>query len=120
MASERTSRPPMVQLRAEDWAPPPARMAIGLRARWRGALPTPGPLGLILGTRSIHGFGLAHPVAFVALDGDGVVVRAGVLRPRRIVLVRRAVWMTEYPLGVSVPPVGTATTVDRLGAWPAG
>ncbi len=120
MGRERTSRPPMVQLCADGWDPPPVRLAHGFGARWRGVRPTPGPIGVLMGTRSIHGFGLSYPIDFVALDGHGVVLRIGVLRPRRVALVGRAVWMAEYPLGVPMPPVGTATAVDRLVAWPAG
>jgi hypothetical protein len=75
---------------------------------------------MLLATRSVHGFGLAHPVAYVALDGDGVVIRSGTLRPRRVVFVRRAVWMAEYPLGVPAPRAGATTAVDRLDVWPDG
>lgn len=124
MGRERNSAPgqrqlSMIRLRADGWQ---SSALILVRTRlelWRGLAPCPGPIGILMRTRSIHGFGLRSAIEFVALDADGVVTRSGTLWPRHVVHIRGAAWVAELPAGCSRPVPGTAVTVDRLVAWPA-
>ena len=103
-----------VRLRSGDWTSPPLRIATTRRQRRRGLTPVPGPCGLLLQTRSVHGFGLMSPVAYLTIEGGGVVGRVGTLCPGRIVMSRRARWFAEIPAGSPLPELGSMVTVDRL------
>jgi hypothetical protein len=58
-------------------------------------------------------------VRFVALDADGIVRRVGVLRRRRVVVCRNAVWLAEYSCDFGAPGLGSQALLDRLASWPA-
>ena len=124
MGRERTRarvgrQPVTIRLVASGWLSPPLRLACTRLERWRGLAPCPGPFGILMRTRSIHGFGLRSAIEFVAFDATGVVTRSGILRPRRIAYCRGARWIAELPAGSSRPPVASVASVDRLVAWPA-
>lgn len=124
MTGERTRArrrcdPTTLRLVATGWQSPPLRLVRSRPERLRGLAPIPGPVGILMRTRSVHGFGLRLEVEFVALDSVGVVVRAGTLRPRRIAHCRGAAWIAELPAGTALPLVGTAVAVDRLVSWSA-
>ncbi len=124
MGRERTSasagRQPMtVRLVAPGWLSPPLRLATTRWERRRGLAPCPGPFGILMRTRSIHGFGLRSAIEFVALDMAGVVTRSGILRPGRVAYCGGASWIAELPAGCPRPPVDSVVSVDRLVTWPA-
>ncbi len=124
MGSERNSRAlrrqPAVRLRTEGWVSPPMLVATTSSERRNGLRPAPGPFGVVLRCRSIHGFGMKVPLDVVALDGRGFILRSFVLQPRSIVHVPGAVWIAEMARsGRELPEPGTQLAVDRLGAWPA-
>jgi len=104
---------------ADGWQSPPLRLACTRLERVRGLAPYPGPFGVLMPVRSIHGFGLRSEVEFVALDAGGVVTRTGTLHPRRIAFCRDARWIAELPSGAALPLRGNAVSVDRLVSWPA-
>ncbi len=108
-----------LRLVADGWQSPPLRLARTRLERIRGLAPYPGPFGILMPVRSIHGFGLRSEVEFVALDAIGVVTRTGTLHPRRIALCRGAHWIAELPSGTALPFRGNAVSVDRLVSWPA-
>ncbi len=103
-----------VRLQSAGWTSPPLLIAVTRRQRRRGVAPVPGPFGLLLRTRCIHGFGLRSPLECVAIDHRGVVRWSGRLLPRRLVASRRAGWFAEFPAGSSLPEPGSLVTVDRL------
>ena len=124
MGRERTRagagrQPVTVRLVASGWLSPPLRL-VGTRSeRRRGLAPCPGPFGILMRARSIHGFGLRSAIEFVALDTAGVVTRSGILRPGRVAYCRGASWIAELPAGSPRPPADSVVSVDRLVAWPA-
>ena len=124
MGRERTSawvgRQPMtVRLVAPGWLSPPLRLAGTRSERRRGLAPCPGPFGILMKTRSIHGFRLQSAIEFVALDMFGVVTRSGILRPGGVAYCRGASWIAELPAGSPRPSVDSVVSADRLVAWPA-
>jgi hypothetical protein len=104
-----------VRLRSGTWGSSPLVIAATRRQRRRGLGPVPGPLGLLLRTRSVHGFALRSAVEFVAIDDIGVVRRVGRLAPGRVVACRHAGWIAELPAGSPLPEPGSVVAVDRLG-----
>lgn len=124
MGRERTRaraghQPVTVRLVASGWVSSPLRLACTRAERRRGLAPCPGPFGILMRTRSIHGFGLRSAVEFVAFDAIGVVTHSGILRPGRLVYCRGASWIAELPAGSPLPPVDSVASVDRLVTWPA-
>ena len=61
--------------------------------------------GVIMGTSSLHGFGLSAPLSVLWLDGDGTILAMDTLRPGHVVRHRGAVWAIELPASVSVDAV---------------
>jgi len=112
-------QPTMVRLTCDGWQSPPLILLRSRADRLRGLAPCPGPFGVLLRARSIHGFGLRSAVGFVALEGTGFVSRIGVLRPRRVVICRKATWLAEFPSDAGRPHQGSEVLLDRLGPWPA-
>ena len=97
------------------WRSSPVRIVTRRAARRWGLLPAPGPLGLLLRARSIHSFGMRTPLGWVAFDGAGTVLAAGVLRPGRIVWVRRAAFILEQPAHLGLPLPGTRVSLQAAG-----
>lgn len=110
----------VVALRGSGWCSGPVRVAQTRRERRRGLTPAPGPFGLLLRTRSIHGWGMATGLRWVALGVGGEVIAVGTLRPRGLLIVRGAVrWIAELPAWVPPPPVGARLKpVPILASWP--
>ncbi len=103
-----------VVLCCSDWDSGPLTAAGTRRERRRGLTPAPGPFGLLLRARSIHGYGMASDLHWVGLGSGGVVVAVGTLRPRRVLVAPHPVrWVAEVPVSVPPPRVG-----DRLRAVP--
>ncbi len=124
MGRERTRaragrQPVTVRLVASGWVSSPLRLACTRAERRRGLAPCPGPFGILMRTRSIHGFGLQSAVEFVAFDAVGAVTHSGVLRPRRLAYCRGASWIAELPAGSPRPLVDSVASVDRLVVWSA-
>jgi hypothetical protein len=61
---------------------------------------------MLLRAKSVHGFGMDHPLAVVGLDADLTVVASTVLQPRRVVRIREAVWILEVAPSNPLPPTG--------------
>ena len=112
-------QPTMVQFTCDGWQSPPLILLRSHPDRWRGLAPCPGPFGVLMRGRSVHGFGLRSPVGFAALDAAGFVSRVGVLYPRRVVICRKATWLAEFPCDLGRPRPGSEALLDRLGPWPA-
>lgn len=118
MGQERTST---VSLRQNDlavtgsdgWLSRPLAIGFSRRDRRIGLRPAPGPFDLLMQTRSIHTFGMASSLRWVALDGSGHVVGVGTLSPRRLIVVRRARFILEQPAVRTLPERGAATVLGR-------
>lgn len=119
MKGYQVSATPQCSLRTPSWRSGPLVVARTRRARRVGLKPAPGPLGLLIRCRSVHTVGMKAPLAIVALDGAGVVVWAGVVRPGRVVCPRRAVWFVETLPG-TLPRIGESAELEpMLAPWPA-
>jgi len=122
MAGERNSRgllhQPNVRLHHDSWFSPPVRVADTFRSRWIGLRPIPGPFGVLMPARSVHGLGLRHGVGCVLLDRDGRVLWSLILAPGRVTAAPTARWALELPGGHSLPAPGTVLGVDRLASCP--
>jgi hypothetical protein len=107
-------------LRAGQWSSGPLLLAATAPGRRRGVIPAMGPLGVLLATRSIHGWGLTEGVRWVGLDDTGTIVATGILEPRRLCVAPAGVgWMAEVPRWVPPPPLREAAkVVPILAAWP--
>jgi hypothetical protein len=103
-----------------EWDSGPLTVAQTRVRRRHGLIPAPGPVGLLLHTRSIHGWGLVLPLRWIGLDGIGRVTATGVLRPRRVVRAPQPTcWMAEVPDRVPPPPIGEwLRVVPILAVWP--
>jgi hypothetical protein len=62
---------------------------------------------------------MTEPIAVVAVDKRGVVLRARVLLPRRVFTVSRATWIVETPPG-PLPLAGERADAGRLPARVTG
>lgn len=105
---------PQWRLMADEggWTSPPTLLAETRRDRRRGLRPA-APHGIIIETRSVHGFGMCHDLTVLGLDGAGVIVDVRTLRPRRIVSMRDATWIVELPPGSPTPLAGVRLQAFR-------
>jgi hypothetical protein len=62
--------------------------------------------GVLLRTRSVHGFGLAAPLGLVVVGPDGLVLDVRILRPGRVVWLESASLVAELPWGWPLPRRG--------------
>lgn len=92
------------------WCFEPVRVAVTFRERRRGLRPRSEGSGLLLRTRSVHGYGMQEPLDLVFLDRDGAVVGARRLNPRRVMRCP-SLWTLELPPGGRLPDVGTVLRV---------
>ena len=106
-------------LSTPTWSSGPVRLARSRGERRRGLIPTPGPFGLLLRCRSVHTFGMRSAMSAVAFDRGGVVLRAQVLSPRRVLWVRRAEWIAEIGFEALPEPGERAVVTPILATWPA-
>ena len=93
--SDALSCHPFVRLVAPDWSSGPVVILTRHRDRRIGLRPLPGPFGALLEARSIHTFGMHAPIGVVALDKKGLVIRAAVVPPRRVLFAPTARWLLE-------------------------
>ncbi len=91
----------------------PVEMALDRRARLHGLAPATTDRGLVLRTRSVHGFGMRTPLAVLVLDAAGTVIDRALLRPWTVVVAPAATWITEIPATVVPPPAGTELVLLR-------
>ena len=91
----------------------PVRIALDRRSRIRGLRPEANAGGLVLRTRSVHGFGMRRSLGVLALDDQGRVHAATRLRPRRIVTIRAARWIVELPADHPPPERGAELVLLR-------
>ena len=110
----------VIALSHGDWDSGPLTPARTRVRRRHGLLPAPGPVGLLLRTRCIHGWGLVEPVRWIGLDGTGRVIATGVLRPRRVLVAPQpSCWIAEVPDTVPAPSIGEVLrVVPILAVWP--
>jgi hypothetical protein len=92
-----------VRLRDGTWFSGPLLAARSRRARLHGIRAVPPGWGVLLQTRSVHGFGLRNPLIVVGLDRHGRVCLIRDLAPRKIVTMAAVTWIAELPTG-AVPP----------------
>jgi uncharacterized membrane protein (UPF0127 family) len=83
--------------------------------RRRGLRPRAQGRGLLLATRSVHGWGMREPLRVVSLDAAGRVRRVAVLPPGRLFVDPGARWIVELPMSRSAPAEGMTLQV-RLPA----
>jgi hypothetical protein len=88
------------------WTSPPVRLATGAAARWQGLRGRAETGALLLHTRSVHGFGLRHPLTIVTVDAAGIVTGRSRLAPHRVLVFPALCWVLELPDGHPVPAVG--------------
>jgi uncharacterized membrane protein (UPF0127 family) len=104
----------VIEIRSDEWASGPLRVAGDRRSRRRGMRPRPGRHGLVLGARSMHTFGMRTPIGVVAVDSTGRVVASRVVPPRRVWTVRSAAAMIEVAAAGGLPKPGTMLTALRV------
>ncbi len=110
---DRAAIPQWLLVAEEDgWTSPPTLLARTRRERLEGLRPA-GSHGLIIETRSVHGFGMHHDLTVLGLDAAGVVVEVRTLRRRHIVTMPDAMWIVELPSGSTAPVVGARLTALR-------
>jgi len=107
-----------VYLAAGDagWMSPPLRIARSARDRRRGVRRHPSGGGLVFRGCGAHGFGMAASVAVVGIDVTGGVICRRVLDRRRLVFIRRAVWLLELPTAWPLPDNGETLAWCRATA----
>jgi hypothetical protein len=118
MGAERNSRPRLYRIEGPGWGV--AAVLAAPHRRLAGLRPVPGPLGMLLHTRSIHTAGMSAPIAVVSVGRDGLVRRAMVVGPGRLFVDRGAAWVLECGPGSGLPAVGDRLVVRPiLRTWPA-
>lgn len=108
--SSTVARVDTISLVADGWAARGIRRARSFRERWRGIKPMPGS-GLLLETRSVHGFGLTAPVRAVAITPGMRVLAVRWLLPGRILFFPTARFVLELPAWQSPPIVGSTLVI---------
>jgi hypothetical protein len=81
--------------------------------RWRGLRHSP-DRALLIGTRSIHGFGMDRPLLAVALDADMRVIGSRVLAPNRIIAMSGARHWLELGIDDEPPRPGSIVRVTHV------
>jgi hypothetical protein len=81
--------------------------------RLLGVRRAPAGAAVVIGARSVHGFGLRRPLEVVGLDARMRVVATATLRPNRVVVFRSARTIVELPSGQPVPERGDLVEVTR-------
>ncbi len=109
--------PNRIELQAPGWSSGPVLLARTVLQRWRGMRSVPLVNGVLLRTRSVHGFGLRDPIWAIGLTEAGTVRGAAVLSPGGLVLDRDAEWFLELPLTCRPPQPGWRLT-PMVGTWP--
>ena len=100
---------------APGWSHGPVLAAVAMRHRRTGLRPLALGWGLLIAGRSVHGRGMAEPLAVVGLDAAGTVVGSSRLVPGGRVEMAGAVAVLELPAGVTVPQPGTVLTWAAVG-----
>lgn len=99
-----------VRLESADWSPGPIVLLTTRKDRRVGLRPLPGPFGVLLRTRSIHTLGMQTPIGVVVLSSEGIVIRAAVVPPHRVIVAMRARWMLEVAPS-PLPEVGSRLVI---------
>jgi hypothetical protein len=89
-----------------EWSSGPLLWARTHRERRRGLRPRPLGRGLLLASRSVHGWGMKEPLRVVSLDAAGRVRRVAFLAPGRVFCDAGARWIIELPVSRPAPQVG--------------
>ncbi len=97
------------------WAAGPVDHGTGCRLRWKGLRGADHDHGLLLRTRSIHGFGLRGSLWAIALGPDLLVRSVGLLQRRGLVVDPAASWFLEIPCSWEPPVPGWRLMVEL---WP--
>lgn len=96
----------------DGWESGPLFPARSFSERLRGIRGVPDGWGLLVETRSVHGFGLREPLRVVALDDDLEVLGTKMLLPNRIVIYPQARLLIELTRARQPPRRGTRLRVD--------
>jgi hypothetical protein len=115
----RAWREPVV-LRSREWVSPPLGVARRMAERAAGIRGVPPGHGVLMRTRSVHGFGLVAPLGVVAIESDGRVSDVRVLRPGRVMWLGRVRWVAELPAECPPPRRGSRLRPARLRPMLAG
>jgi hypothetical protein len=70
--------------------------------------------GLLMKTKSVHGFGMIDAFLAVSLDRDFRVIESRVVNPGRIVWFGSATYVLELPANVEPPPMGATIEVTDV------
>jgi uncharacterized membrane protein (UPF0127 family) len=79
--------------------------------RLHGLRRAPPGSALVMRARSVHGFGMRHPIPVIGLDADMRVVSTRTLRPNRVMVIPSARILVELPPGQPVPRIGDRVEV---------
>ncbi len=101
-----------VFLKAGGWELGPVSRARSFTQRWRGLRSRNAGGGLLLRTRSVHGFGMRDPFLAVGLSDDLRVVAARVVSPGGVAYFSGCRWVLELPLEADPPPPGATLEVS--------
>lgn len=96
-----------VSLTGDGWTAHGVLRARSFRERWRGVKSIPEDAGLLLQTRSVHGFGMHTPLRVVAVTPRMRVYAVRRLLPRRVMFFLRARFVLELPLEADAPLIGS-------------
>lgn len=108
--SSTVARVDSISLVTDGWAARGICHARSFRERWRGIEQVPGS-GLLLETRSVHGFGMRAPVRAVAITPGMRVSAVRWLLPWRILFFPTARFILELPAWQSPPPIGSTLVI---------
>ncbi len=100
------------RIRCDRWSLP-VLVATGFARRLIGLRRSPRGVGLLIRTRSVHGFGMRRPLLVIALDDEYTVLGSKVLSPNRVVTFPRAWLMVEAPAHLEPPPPGERMVVEH-------
>lgn len=99
-------------VKSGDWSHR-VRVATGFLDRLTGLRRAPIGEALLIRARSVHGFGMRHPLLVVGIDPDMTVIGTKTLRPRRVVGFREAIYLLELPIGSNPPSAGSPIEIEH-------
>ena len=105
-----------VDLRADGWSIDTVRILGSRSERYFGIGPRgDGPVMLL--TRSIHTFSMKRPISVIVADSGGTVLRAGIMRPRRMIWFAAARWVVETEATSKLPSPETRIVASTIPCY---
>lgn len=96
------------------WKTGRVRYARRFFERWRGLKDPEASDGVLMRTRSVHGFGMDAPFVAVALSGDMDVVDMTLIQPGQVVWFSGARFVLELPEDSMPPASGARLTMSHV------